>query len=129
MSDFALAKEKAAAENKAILVDFSGSDWCGWCIRLDEEVFKKEHWKAYASSNLVQVLIDFPQDKSKQSEALQKQNQALATKYEVRGFPTILIFNPAGELLERTGYQRGGATAYVKHIKGLLRKHTKEEEK
>ena len=77
-------------ENKTLLLDFSGSDWCSWCIKLDEEVFQKDAWKAYAKKHLVQVLIDFPREKSEQSEALQKQNNALAKQYTVRGFPTVL---------------------------------------
>ena len=64
MTDFEKAKKKAKNENKTLLLDFSGSDWCSWCIKLDEEVFQKDIWKAYAKEHLVQVLIDFPREKS-----------------------------------------------------------------
>ena len=120
MTDFEKAKKKAMNENKNIIIDFSGSDWCSWCIKLDEEVFQKDEWKAYAKEHLVQVLIDFPREKSEQSEALQKQNNALAKQYAVRGFPTVLLLNQEGTLIEKTGYQRGGAENYIDHIKALI---------
>ncbi len=122
MTDFDKAKEKAKAENKHILIDFSGSDWCGWCIKLDKEVFSKEAFKTYADENLVLMLADFPQDKSKLSKETQKQNDQLAKDFGVRGFPTVFILSPDGKTIAKTGYQDGGAEAYVKHIKGLISK-------
>ena len=127
MTDFEAAKEKATAENKTLLLDFSGSDWCSWCIKLDEEVFQKSVWKEYAKAHLVQVLIDFPRDKSEQSEALQKQNNELGKQYAVRGFPTVLLLDEEGTLIEKTGYQRGGAENYVNHIKELIKATEKEK--
>ena len=120
MTDFEKAKKKAMNENKTLLIDFSGSDWCSWCIKLDEEVFQKDIWKAYAKEHLVQVLIDFPREKSEQSEALQRQNNELAKQYTVRGFPTVLLLNQEGTLIEKTGYKRGGAESYINHIKALI---------
>ena len=122
-----LAVKKASKEGKHLLLDFSGSDWCGWCIRLDKEVFQKENWKEYASEHLIQVLVDFPQDKSEQSKTLQAENEALAKQYKVKGFPTVIILSPEGRLVDRTGYQRGGATAYIKHIKSLISNDTASE--
>lgn len=119
MTDFEAAKAKAKAENKPILVDFTGSDWCGWCIKLDNEVFSKKAFKSYAAESLVLLEIDFPR-KGDQSAALKAQNEALAEKYEIRGFPTILLIDHEGKVIERTGYQRGGAANYVEHLKGLL---------
>lgn len=127
MTDFEKAKKKAMSENKTLLIDFSGSDWCSWCIKLDEEVFQKDAWKAYAKEHLVQVLIDFPREKSEQSEALQKQNNQLAKQYTVRGFPTVLLLNQEGSMIEKTGYQRGGAESYINHIKALIGDAKKEK--
>jgi thioredoxin-related protein len=70
---------------------------------------------------LVLVELDFPRGKE-QSAELKAQNEALAKQYGVRGFPTILVLSPDGELIEKTGYQRGGPEAYVEHIKGILAK-------
>lgn len=119
LTDFATAQKEATARQVPILVDFSGSDWCGWCIRLDQEVFSKPAFKEYADKNLVLLLLDFPR-KSKLSPGMQAQNQELSQKYGVRGFPTVLLLNADGRVLGRTGYQRGGAEAYVKHIQELL---------
>jgi protein disulfide-isomerase len=119
-TNFEKAAAKAKAEGKHMLVDFSGSDWCSWCVKLDTEVFSKEEFKAYAKENLVLVLADFPRDKSKQSAALQKQNEQLAEKYGIRGFPTVYILNPEGNAIDKTGYQAGGPEAYVEYIKKVI---------
>lgn len=119
MSDFDAAKAKSKAENKPMLVDFTGSDWCGWCIKLDKEVFSKAAFKDYASENLILVEIDFPRRKE-QSAELKAQNEALAEQYGIRGFPTILLMDSDGKVIERTGYRRGGPEKYVEHLKGIL---------
>ncbi|NBB80306.1 MAG: thioredoxin fold domain-containing protein [Verrucomicrobia bacterium] len=119
MTNFQAAREKAAAEQKPLLLDFTGSDWCGWCIRLNDEVFSKTAFKEYAAEELVLVELDFPRKKT-QSDELKAQNRALAEQYEIKGFPTILVLSPEGELIKRTGYQPGGAEAYVEHIQGIL---------
>ena len=117
--DFEQAQAAARAQNKPMLLDFTGSDWCGWCIKLDKEVFSQPEFKAYAAESLVLVELDFPKRKP-QSAAIQAQNEALAEKYGIRGFPTILLLTPEGELIERTGYMRGGAATYVAHLKAIL---------
>lgn len=119
LTDFEAAKAQAAAEQKPMMLDFTGSDWCGWCIKLDKEVFSQPAFQNYANDSLVLVEIDFPRKKD-QSDELKAQNAALAEKYAVRGFPTIVLLSPEGELIEKTGYQRGGAEAYVNHIQEIL---------
>jgi len=119
-TNFEKAAAKAKAEGKHMLIDFSGSDWCHWCVKLDTEVFSKDEFKAYAKENLVLVLADFPRDKSKQSAALQKQNAQLAEKYGIRGFPTVYILNPEGVAVDKTGYQAGGPQPYVEYIKKVI---------
>lgn len=122
LTDLDAAKAKAAKENKYILVDFTGSDWCGWCIKLDNEVFSKPEYKTWAEKNLVQVSLDFPRKKA-QSADLKAKNNALAQQYGVTGFPTILILSPKGELVQKTGYQKGGPAAYVSHLEGFIKTH------
>lgn len=119
-TNFKEAVVKAKKENKALLVNFTGSDWCGWCIRLDKEVFSKEEFAKYADKNLVLVKIDFPR-KTQLSEELKQQNQALAGKYGVRGLPTILLMDSNEEILLQTGYRRGGPDAYIDHLKAAIR--------
>lgn len=122
MTDFAAAKEKAAKEDKKMLVDFTGSDWCGWCIRLNKEVFVHEEFKKGVADKFVLVEIDFPKDKSNISEATQKQNSELKNLYSVRGYPTILLLDAEGRPFAQTGYQKGGPENYVTHLDGLLEK-------
>jgi len=120
--DFAKAKAQAEREGKFILVDFSGSDWCGWCKKLDREVFSQNEFKKYAKESLILVLIDFPRgEKLPVKEA--EQNQGMAQEYKVRGYPTVVLTLPSGEEVARTGYQEGGAEQYVEHLKGLLDPH------
>jgi protein disulfide-isomerase len=118
--DEALAQAKESG--KYVLVDFTGSDWCGWCKKLDKEVFGKKEFKEYAEQNLVCVLIDFPRQKP-QSNKQKEANQALMEKYAVQGFPTILLFSPQGDVAATTGYEPGGAEAYIKHLQGLIDQH------
>jgi thioredoxin-related protein len=119
MTDFKAASEKALAESKYLLMDFTGSDWCGWCIRLDKEVFSQKEFKDFAADKLVLLKLDFPRRKTLPDET-KKQNAELAQKYRVQGYPTILILSPAGNLVKQTGYLEGGAAAYVEHLKGIL---------
>ncbi|QJE98994.1 thioredoxin family protein [Luteolibacter luteus] len=119
-TDFELAKQRAKAENKDILVDFTGSDWCGWCIKLKKEVFDKPEFQEYAAKKLIMVELDFP--KRKELPAKEKeQNDKLAEKYDVQGFPTILLLNSKGREVNRTGYQEGGPEKYIEHLKKLLK--------
>lgn len=121
LTDFEQAKKSAAENNRPILVDFSGSDWCGWCIKLDKEVFSKEEFKKYATDNLVLLLVDFPRRKEQSAEQ-KRANNALAEKYNIEGFPTVLLLDAKGNELARTGYRPGGAGEYVKHLMDLAEK-------
>ncbi len=126
-TDFAHARTNALTTGRYLLLDFSGSDWCGWCIKLDKEVFSQQAFQTFASSNLVCVLIDFPRAK-KQSKELQTQNEKLAQQYNVRGFPTVILLSPDGEWVGRTGYQPGGARKYVQHIQDMIEAHKRKRD-
>lgn len=117
--DMAKGAAAAQASGRFLLVNFSGSDWCGWCKRLDREVFSQREFKSYAASNLVCVVVDFPRFHN-QTRAQKETNESLARKYGVQGFPTVLLLSPTGEVAARTGYQPGGAKAYVEHLQQLL---------
>ena len=122
IDDFDEAKRLAAKERKLILVDFSGSDWCGWCMKLDAEVFSTEEFMAKASDNFILLMIDSPRDKTRLSEKAAMQNPGLVRQYVIRGYPTVLILNSYGDVLyETSGYRAGGPTAYLKHLEDALR--------
>ena len=119
MTDFAAAKEKAAKENKSLLVDFTGSDWCPPCISLKKEVLSKEEFIKEAQKNFVLVSLDFPK-RSKLSPELTKQNTDLAKKYDIQGFPTILYMSAKGKVFKQSGYQPGGVDSYLKILKSAV---------
>ena len=119
LENFEEAQKVAKLENKTVLVDFTGSDWCGWCIKLDNEVFSKSAFIDYANENLVLVKLDFPRT-IEQTEEKKNYNKALAQKYGVRGFPTILLFNAKGEEIAKTGYQPGGPEKYVSYLEEII---------
>ena len=125
LTSFDAAKKAAVEQERPILADFSGSDWCGWCIRLDNEVFSKSEFQQYAKGNLVLFLADFPARK-KQSDEVKEQNNELREKYGIMGFPTVLLLDAEGKVLGRTGYRPGGPEPYVEHLKSLVAGETEE---
>lgn len=118
-SDFTAAKAEAAESGKDLLIDFTGSDWCGWCIRLKAEVFDHEPFKEGVKDHFVLVELDFPRDQSILTEEVIAQNAELQQTYSVSGFPTILLTDADGKPYARTGYQQGGPEAYVAHLDEL----------
>lgn len=119
IENFEAAKKQAAKENKDILIDFTGSDWCGWCIKLKNEVFTKAEFKKDAPRHFVLLELDYPREK-KQSSEIKAQNAKLQALFGVRGFPTIMLVDSKGRPYARTGYQQGGPDNYLKHL-GELR--------
>ncbi len=118
-TDFTRASKTAKSTGKYVLLNFTGSDWCGWCIKLKKEVFSNSSFKNFASKNLVCVLVDFP--RSKRQSIKQKQaNENLARKYGVRGYPTVIILSPDGRRVGQTGYRQGGAREYAQYLKQII---------
>jgi thioredoxin-related protein len=115
MEDFEAAKAKAVAEGKDLLMDFTGSDWCHWCVKLKEEVFDHESFQTAAGKEFILLELDYPQDKE-QSEAIKAQNAKLSAEYNIEGYPTILLADKTGAVYGRTGYQAGGPEAYLAHL-------------
>jgi protein disulfide-isomerase len=112
-TDFTQASQQAAQEHKYILLDFTGSDWCPWCIKMDKEVFSQSQFSDFALKNLILVKVDFPR-KAAQPPAEKSQNKALAQKYGIEGFPTYILLDPSGkEVRRQVGYLQGGATAFI----------------
>src|SRR4030095_1803610 len=116
LDDLEKAKAQAKAENKKILLDFTGSDWCGWCQKLDKEVFSQQAWKDYAAKHLVLVEVDFPRG-FQLPEATKKQNEELAKKFQIQGYPTIIITTASGNKRGELGYVEGGPEAFIKELK------------
>jgi protein disulfide-isomerase len=122
MTDWEAAKAKAKAENKPILINITGSDWCGWCIKLEKTVFQKPEFKDFAAKNVILMEVDLPKKKELTPE-LKKQNEALKKQYLMGGFPTVLLLDAEGKKISGDlGELDGGPDAYVKTISGLIEK-------
>src|SRR2546421_2983556 len=121
MTDLPKAQAKAKSEKKLVMLDFTGSDWCGWCIKLNKEVFSKPEFAKYAKDNLVLVEVDFPHAK-KQTEELKKANEALQQKYKIDGYPTIIVLDSQGQKLGETGYVPGGPKAFIAELDKIKKK-------
>ena len=117
-TDLPKAQAQAKKENKLVLLDFTGSDWCGWCIKLKQEVFDTQEFKDYADKNLVLVEVDFPR-KKEQSAELKKANQALQAKYKIRGYPTIIVLDGDGKQVGELGYMKGGPKPFLAEVAKL----------
>ena len=117
--DYGKAQEEAKTNHKLLLLNFTGSDWCGWCIKFDKDVLSQPQFKNYAHDNLVLVELDFPRRKSLPVEET-KQNRQLAQQYEVLGFPTIVVLNSSGQKVwQFDGYFSGGPEAFIEQLQKL----------
>ncbi len=114
----AKAQAEAKASHKLLLLDFTGSDWCIWCKKLEAEVFSKPEFQTYAKDHLVLMTVDFPR-KNPLTPEVRKQNGELAQKFAVQGFPTIVVLNGDGKQVGELRYQPGGASAFVQELQKL----------
>jgi protein disulfide-isomerase len=103
MTDLPKAQAQAKKEDKLVLLDFTGSDWCIWCKRLNQNVFSKQEFADYAKKHLVLVEVDFPRAKEQSAEQ-KKANQALSEKYKIQGYPTIIVLNKEGKQVGQLNY-------------------------
>ncbi|VGO19893.1 thioredoxin family protein [Pontiella sulfatireligans] len=121
--DLDAAKQLAEEKQLPILLDFSGSDWCGWCKIMEENVFTQPEWKTYAQENLVMVLLDFPSDKSLVPEKYVERNKALKGEYSVQGYPTFVVLDNDG--ITELGRLRSGRDktpeSFQAELKNLFR--------
>ncbi len=115
------ALNQARSENKLVLLDFTGSDWCGWCKKFDKDVLSTDKFASYANSKIILVTLDFPSHKE-QDAALKKANQEIRKRFGVNGFPTFVLLNSAGrELGRQVGYLKGGPDAFIAKLDGFGR--------
>lgn len=123
-TDFEAAKKQAAAEKKDLLLDFTGSDWCGFCIKLDKEVFQQDAFKTGFKDKLVLVEFDFPKipkNIAALSDATKAQNAMLDREFKVEGrLPAVFLCDASGKPYAKTGYRRGGIESYVTHLNALM---------
>ena len=119
LTDYKKAQQEAKANKKLLLLNFTGSNWCGFCMQLERDVFSKPEFKEYANKNLVLLTIDFPRGRALQQQPanVKLQNEELASQYQVQGFPTIVVLNGDGrEVWHYPGYFPGGASAFIAEL-------------
>lgn len=121
MEDVAKARRQAALQGKFVFMAFSGSDWCGWCRRMDQEVFSQSDFIRKASRKYVLVMIDCPQNKSRLSELAATQNPDLERQYRIVGYPSMVITDSKGrKVASLSGYTKGGPPAFLDKLDGAM---------
>ena len=122
LEDYRVALERSESENKPVLINFAGSDWCKPCIKLTREVFETPVFEEFAKGQLVLLLLDFPRlKKNKLTKQQTQHNEQMAAKYNQEGvFPLVVLIDPAGEIIAKTGYRQGGADSYIQHLNSLI---------
>jgi protein disulfide-isomerase len=124
-TDWEAVKAKSKTENKPILINLTGSDWCASCVKIKKEVFSQEAFKKFAAENLILMEADFPQ-KTEQSAELKKQNAELEKRYFSDGYPSIFLLDAEGnKLSEDLGEHKGGAKEFITVLKELIAKAKK----
>lgn len=120
LTNYDQAKRHAAALNRTILLNFTGSDWCSFCARLKKEVFDSETFISWADQNAILVTVDFPRNTPLPPEVV-KQNDDLQTEFAVGGYPSIVFANATGELLGTSGYlPKPGPRTWIDHAERVL---------
>jgi thioredoxin-related protein len=127
--DLDAAKQIAAEKKLPIMLDFSGSDWCTWCQVMETNVFMKPEWTAYATNNLMMVLLDFPNDESLVPEKYRERNEDLSQQYGIEGFPTYVILDDDGTTeLGQLGAGRDKTPAsFIEELKKVFRGRAVEQ--
>ncbi len=117
-TDVRAAISQAQAQKKHIFLFFTGSDWCGWCKRLNHEILSTDEFQRYASDKLVLVKLDFPRYHPI-PEDVKAQNEQLASHFKIRGYPTVIVLDGSGKPLGELGYQEGGPGPFVQALQHL----------
>lgn len=125
-TDLSKASEIAMKSKKPLMLFFTGSDWCGWCQRLQKEVFMTPDFTKWAKDNVVLVELDFPRRKV-MADDIKKQNAEMGQLFGIRGYPTVWFVTPANkegkvsfDRLGSTGYVAGGPSAWIGGANSIL---------
>lgn len=121
--DYDAALKLAKKENLPLMLNFTGSDWCHWCIEIEHKVFSQPAWQEFAASNIVLVTLDFPRRSKTVPEKYVDRNSQLAAKFGVQGYPTLMILDSDGKtLLGKMGASRDMSPAsFIKDFQHTTR--------
>lgn len=120
-TDMNKATEASLKENKPLLLFFTGSDWCGWCIKLQRDVLKTNEFATWAMQNVILVELDFPRNKP-QDQTLKMQNQQLAQTFGIQGYPTVWLVNPVKDANNKINLSGLGSLGYDKSATAWIAK-------
>jgi len=116
---FEAAQAASDATGKPILADFTGSDWCHWCVKLKNDVFETPEFKEWARDNVTLLELDYP-ERSAQPAAIKTQNAQLKEKYSISGYPTVLFLTAEGDVMGKLGYNES-ASQWISNAETILR--------
>lgn len=121
-TDFQQTLQTAQAENKPVILVFSGSDWCAPCMKLDNEIWSSNEFKNYSEEHFVLYNADFPRKKKNQPDSEQvNANKELAEKYNTKGFfPLVVVLDKTGKVMGETGYKELSPEEYIKHLETFV---------
>lgn len=120
--DFAAAKTEAAASGKKLCIAFSGSDWCGWCVKMEKEIYSQKEFIQRAKKNFVLVMIDNPRNKDILSKLAQKQNRDITNKYGIHGFPSTIVAAANGEVIEKFGGYKQDMNEFLNQLEAAAKR-------
>lgn len=125
-TSYAEATQASEKTGKPILLFFTGSDWCTWCKKLEHEALDTREFAAKAADRFIFVMLDFPSRGSDQQ--VSQQNNRLKTKYNIKGFPSIVIVDAKGNRIGSTGYREGGGVRYADHLLAMITSYEKHRD-
>ncbi|MFN4173818.1 MAG: thioredoxin family protein, partial [Parachlamydiaceae bacterium] len=127
-TNYQSALSQAKSSGKPIVLFFTGSDWCGWCKKLEQEALNTPEFKQLAGDKFIFVLLDFPMNKPS-DPTLVEQNKQLQQRYNIKGYPTLIILDKDGQQIGSTGYRAGGARAYAEHLLKIVQDYNQYHQK
>ncbi len=115
------AVDQSQTTGKPIMLVFSGSDWCSYCQLLEHEVFRTPEFESWSSNRVIKVMVDFPQYQTQSADVVQR-NEQLKQHYSeyLKGYPTVLMIEPTGSVIGRTGYVAGGPMPWISKADSVL---------
>ncbi len=123
------AVQASKTSGKPIMLVFSGSDWCGWCVRLKNEVFNTNEFQQWAQENVHAVEVDFPRGHAL-PQAVAQQNQLLKQQYgaHVQSYPTVLFVDSSNQqVIGKAGFVAGGATNWIQQSQAFTATRSTEQ--
>ena len=118
-TDYQKSQKAAEEQHKPLFLLFTGSNWCNWCMRLEQEVLTDSAFAEAVGDQFLFVKIDFPRGMPMDGQ-IKQQNDQLQKQFRVKGFPTVVLLDEHGAVIGTTGYRRGGGESYATHLKAMI---------